>query len=108
MSADAIAQQAALAAEATTLRQSPTGRAATYAQARKAGREFEAMFVTQMFQHMFSGLKTDGWFGGGEGEEMFRPMLIEQYGKMVANHGNGIGIGEAVARVLLHAQENQG
>ena len=81
------------------------GHAMTAAQAKAAGRKFEAMFMTQMFEEMFASVPTDGWFGGGQGEEMFRPFLIEQYGKLIAYHGNGIGMGDAVARTLLQAQE---
>ncbi len=79
--------------------------AVTPAQAEVAGRKFEAMFMSQMFQEMYASVPTGGWFGGGEGEEMFRPFLIEQYGKLIAYHGHGIGIGDAVARTLLQAQE---
>ncbi len=93
---------AATAAAAGT---APTMHAATPAQALKAGRAFEAMFMSQMMQEMFAGVSTGGWFGGGQAEEMFRPMLIEQYGKLVANHGSGIGMAAAVARTLLQAQE---
>ena len=32
---------------------------------------------------MFSGISTDGPFGGGEGEEMFRSLMIDQYGKAI-------------------------
>lgn len=80
-------------------------RATTPAQAMKIGREFEAMFMSQMMQQMFASVPTDGWFGGGSAEEMFRPMLIDQYGKLIANHGDGMGIATAVARTLLQAQE---
>ncbi len=77
------------------------------ARAAKAGRQFEAMYMSQMLKHMFEGIKTDGVFGGGNGEEMFRSLLIDEYGKMVANKGNGIGIGAAVQRTLLSHQEVQ-
>ena len=83
------------------------------AKAAKVGRQFEAQFVSQMFQHMFEGVKTDGIFGGGSGEEMFRSLLIDEYGKMVANrddlsgHGAGFGIGAAVQKMLLKHQEVQ-
>ena len=30
---------------------------------------------------MFSGIKTDGMFGGGQGEQMFRSLMIDQYAK---------------------------
>ena len=77
------------------------------AQAAKVGRQFEAHFMSQMFEHMFEGIKADGVFGGGSGEEMFRSLLLDEYGKMVANKGNGIGIGAAVQKMLLSHQEVQ-
>ena len=83
----------------------PTMHATTEAKALKTGRAFEAMFMSEMMQQMFAGVSTGGWFGGGQAEEMFRPLLIDQYGKLIANHGNGIGIAQAVARTLLQAQE---
>ncbi len=85
----------------------PVAAAASQAAAAKAGRQFEAHFVAQMFEHMFEGIKTDGIFGGGSGEEMFRSLLTDEYGKMVANRGNGIGIGSAVQKMLLKHQEVQ-
>lgn len=75
------------------------------AKAAKAGRQFEAVYMTQMLTHMFEGIKADGVFGGGSGEEMFRSLLLDEYGKMVANKGNGIGIGAAVQKMLLSHQE---
>jgi len=85
----------------------PPGGARSPAAAAKAGKQFEAQFMSQMFQHMFEGIKTDGLFGGGSGEEMFRSLLTDEYGKMVANRGNGIGIGAAVQKMLLQHQEVQ-
>ncbi|MFH1805529.1 MAG: rod-binding protein [Pseudomonadota bacterium] len=74
------------------------------AQAQKAGEEFEAMFLSQMLGHMFSGIETDPNFGGGHGETMFRSMLVDEYAKEMAR-GNGIGIADAVTREILKAQE---
>lgn len=85
----------------------PKAGTADTARAAKAGRQFEAMFMSQMLTHMFEGIKTDGFFGGGSGEQMFRSLLIDEYGKMVANRGNGIGIGAAVQKMLLSQQEVQ-
>jgi flagellar protein FlgJ len=85
----------------------PVMRAATEATAAKVGRQFEAQFVSQMFQHMFEGIKTDGLFGGGSAEGMFKSLLIDEYGKMVANRGSldgkgsGFGIGAAVQKMVL-------
>lgn len=71
----------------------------------KAARDFEAVFVTQMFQHLFSGIETDGLFGGGSGEEMFRSLMLDEYGKKVAHNGKGIGIAQSVMREMLKTQE---
>lgn len=71
----------------------------------KTARSFEAVFVSQMLNHMFSGIETDGLFGGGHSEQMFRSLLTDEYGKMIANRGNGIGVADAVRRSLLAQQE---
>ncbi|WP_404384818.1 rod-binding protein [Caenispirillum salinarum] len=73
-------------------------------QARKTAQDFEAFFLSQMFQHMFSGIQTDEMFGGGQGEEMWRSMLVDQYGKDIASNG-GIGIADQVMKALLQTQE---
>ncbi|MBF0093226.1 MAG: rod-binding protein [Alphaproteobacteria bacterium] len=72
-------------------------------QIRKSAKQFEEMFIGQMLQPMFQGLETDGMFGGGEGEQMFRSMLVDEYGKIVARSG-GIGVADAVMRTMLEAQ----
>lgn len=69
-----------------------------------AAKEFEAMFVAQMLQHMFSQIPTDGIFGGGHAEETWRSMLVEEYGQIIAKSG-GIGVAEQLQRELLALQE---
>ena len=72
---------------------------------KKVGEDFEAQFLSQMIGHMFEGTKTDGLFGGGRGEEMFRSLLVDEYGKSIAKAG-GIGVADQVVRsVLLQFQE---
>ena len=56
------------------------GHIKTEEQARKAGEEFESMFLGQMLSHMFSGIETNEMFGGGHGETMMRSMLVSQEG----------------------------
>jgi len=70
----------------------------------KAAQDFEAMFLAQMLQPMFEGLKADGMFGGGAGEKAYRSMLVEEYGKAVAKAG-GIGIAEQVKAEMIKLQE---
>ncbi|MBP2311916.1 rod-binding protein [Azospirillum soli] len=77
---------------------------ATRAKIRKSANEFETMFVNQMLGHMLDSVPVDDTFGGGQGEEMFRSMLNEQYGKQITGRG-GLGIADQVYRELLRAQE---
>ncbi len=74
------------------------------AKAREAAEEFEAFFLSQVFDSMFKGIKSDGIFGGGHGEDIFRPMLMQEYGKLLAARG-GIGLADAITRELLITQE---
>ncbi len=71
---------------------------------RRTAEEFEAMFLAQMLAPIFETLETDGPFGGGSGEQMYRPILVQEYGKAIAANG-GIGIAEAVQREILRLQE---
>lgn len=70
----------------------------------KAAQEFEAVFLSQMLAPMFESLETNGLFGGGSGERMYRGMLVEEYGKALSRSG-GVGIAETVARQLIASQE---
>jgi flagellar protein FlgJ len=75
------------------------------AAAKKTGQDFEAFFLSQAFENMFSGVDADPIFGGGNGETIYRSLLIQQYSKVAAKSG-GIGIADAVQHeILLRAQE---
>ena len=71
---------------------------------REAAEEFESVFLTVMFESMFAGIKTDGPFGGGHGEKIFRSMLNEEYANSVAQSG-GVGIADALFREMIKVQE---
>ena len=73
-------------------------------QVRRAAEEFEAVFLSQMLAPMFEGLETDELFGGGPGEDIYRSILVEEYGKAIARSG-GVGIADAVQREILRLQE---
>lgn len=66
--------------------------------------EFEAQFISQMLENMFSGIETDGPLGGGQEEGTYRSMLIDQYGKIISRAG-GIGVADHVKREMLRLQE---
>ncbi|MDD9901799.1 MAG: rod-binding protein [Alphaproteobacteria bacterium] len=77
------------------------------AQIEKAAKDFEAMFLSEMVSHMFSGLETDPMFGGGKGEEIFRSMMVQEYGKMIAD-GPGIGVSDQIMKAMIDMQSVQG
>jgi len=75
---------------------------------RKAAQDFEAMALGALFQPMFEGIaKGRGFGGGGKGEAAWAPMLVNEYARITAANG-GLGIGEAVFRHMLAAQERAG
>ncbi|WP_292053763.1 MULTISPECIES: rod-binding protein [unclassified Brevundimonas] len=77
---------------------------ASHAQMRRVAVDFEATLLSQMLKPMFEGLKSDGPFGGGAGEEMWRGFLVEEMGKQAARSG-GIGLADKVMAHMLKAQE---
>lgn len=76
------------------------------AAAKKTGEDFEAFFLSQVFENMFAGVQTDTVFGGGNGETVYRSLLLQQYSKVAAKSG-GVGIADAVQREILRAQETK-
>lgn len=71
---------------------------------RRAAEEFEAVFLSEMLGPMFEGMQTDGLGGGGMGEEIFRPMLVERYAEAITRAG-GVGIADSIVRELMRLQE---
>ncbi len=74
------------------------------AEARKAAESFEAFFIGQYLEQMFAGIRTDGMFGGGNAENIYRSLMLQEIGKNIAANG-GIGIADAVQREILQIQE---
>ena len=74
----------------------------------KAAQDFEAMAIGQFLQPMFSTVDTSqGLFGGGAGEQTFRPMLITEMAKGIEQRG-GIGLAAPVYDQMLKMQEKHG
>ncbi|MEA1650608.1 rod-binding protein [Nitrospirillum sp. BR 11164] len=70
----------------------------------KAAKEFESVFISQMLQHMWEGVKVDENFGGGHAEEMFRGMMIEEQAKAITK-GGGLGIADEIKKEMMRMQE---
>lgn len=97
--------QDAYAAQRQT-RVASEAKTATIEQARETAKSFEGLFVGQMLQHMWTDLDVNPEFGGGHGEEVWRSMLIDEYGKEIAKSG-GIGVADHVMAAMLKAQEQR-
>ena len=69
----------------------------------RTAREFEASFLSIMFQQMFAGVEVEAPFGGGSGEKMFRSFLTEALAKETVKAG-GVGVADAVKREMLKLQ----
>lgn len=74
--------------------------------ARAAAKDFEAVFLNSMFQHMFAGIDGEGPFGGAGATGVWRSILTDQYAKSIAKAG-GIGISDQVYRSLIAHQESR-
>lgn len=75
-------------------------------QIRALAEDFEAFFAGLVFDEMTAGMEPDEVTGGGAGEEMFRSLLNQEFGKAVAR-GGSLGIADIVQRQLLQLQEVQ-
>jgi Rod binding domain-containing protein len=73
---------------------------------RRAAQEFESVFLSEMLAPMFEGLDTEGLGGGGMGEQIFRPMLVERYAESISRSG-GVGISDSVVREFMRMQQSQ-
>ncbi|MBY6266293.1 flagellar biosynthesis protein FlgJ [Azospirillum sp. 412522] len=103
---------------ATTLRSAatPTPATATPAvpnpeAADKVAKEFEAMLVGQLMESMFAGMRESPLFGGGgPAEKPWRSMMLQEYGKAIAESGT-LGIGrlthDEIARLYAFQAEQR-
>jgi flagellar protein FlgJ len=74
--------------------------------AQKAAQDFEAFFLAQAMDSMFAGIESDKLFGAGNGENVYRSLLSQEYAKVAAKTG-GVGIADAVQREIIRLQEAQ-
>ena len=77
-----------------------------YDEAKAAAQDFEAFFLSRMCESMFEGVSTDGIFGGGHAEKIYRSMLLNEYGKIMAKSGT-VGVADFVMDSILQLQEAQ-
>jgi len=70
----------------------------------KVAEDFEAFFAGLVFEQISSDVETDPVMGGGEGEDMFKGLLNQEYGKAIART-HSLGIADIVQKQLLQIQE---
>ncbi len=73
---------------------------------RESTREFEAIYVNEMFKAMRKTVPEDGIFKTSKTEEMFRDMMDMELARETAK-GDGIGIGKAMYDQMKETIENK-
>lgn len=71
---------------------------------RAVAENFEATYLNTMFSQMFEGLSTNAIGEGGQAEQTWRSMLVNEYSKSVAKAG-GVGLAKQVYHELVGLQE---
>ena len=78
---------------------------ASAAKLTKAAQDFTAVALGEMLKPMFDTTDKSGdLFGGGQGEQAWRPMMVDEIAKSIARQG-GLGLSVPVAQAMLHLQE---
>ncbi len=101
---DILTNSAVLDNSLWNIKSAPQMNSKDLAKAEKSAEDFEAFFLTKMMETMFEGISTDGMFGGGNAEKIYRSMLFDQYGKEMAKLGT-VGVKQNVMRSILEMQE---
>ena len=71
----------------------------------QAAQDFEAMALGQLLKPIFETVDpSKGLFGGGAGEETWRPMMVQEMAKHIAKHG-GMGLARPILQHMLRVQE---
>ena len=73
--------------------------------AKESAESFEAFFLSRMMESMFEGVSTDGMFGGGHSEKIYRSLLLDEYSKEMAKLGT-VGVKDYVMQAILQMQES--
>lgn len=99
-----ILEQGNRIAEMKRTERAMKAKAASPEQMDKAAEEFEAVFLSQMLQHMFAGVDMSPGVEDTAGKDIYESMLIDEYAKLMSRSG-GIGVADHVKREMLKMQE---
>ncbi len=77
----------------------------TAARVAKAAQDFTAVALGELLKPIFETTdKSTELFGGGQGEQAWRPMMVDEIAKSIARQG-GLGLSAPVAQAMLQMQE---
>ena len=65
----------------------------------KQAKDLEAVLISVMVEPMFPKGKESGLYGGGPGSDIYRSMMIQQYGKILGN-GTNLGVADNITKSL--------
>jgi flagellar protein FlgJ len=72
-------------------------------QIHKVSQDFEALFVGMMMKSMRTTVGKDKLTSGGHGEEVFRPMLDQEYAAAAAKR-NSLGLAPMIEKDIIRQQ----
>lgn len=67
---------------------------------KNACKGFESIFLNFMMKSMDKTIPKDGLFGDGNGMDIYKSMRDQYLSENIAEHGNGIGLGDFLYRTL--------
>lgn len=73
----------------------------------EVSKDFESLFISQMVEQMFGESMGSEAFGSEDTDEIYKGLMVKEYGKMIARSG-GIGIAQNIKSELLKQQEIHG
>jgi flagellar protein FlgJ len=72
----------------------------------EVSKDFESMFIGVMLEQMFGDSLGSEMFGDKQTADVYKGLMMESYGKEIANTG-GIGVASYVKAELLKLQEQE-
>ena len=72
-------------------------------QTRAAVAQFEGLLVGELASLMLGTVNSDGMFGGGHAEDIYRGMMAEHLGNAIAKRG-GLGLAPALMEEVIRMQ----
>ncbi len=76
-------------------------------QIHKSAKAFEAMYMSEMMNYMFTDTDmSDSSFGGGAGEDMYKSLMVNEYANKFSQSGQA-ALAPTLEREMLRLQELQ-